>query len=175
MKKKLKKNKGIVFWITGLSGSGKTSLAKKIAKKIGKNYGPCIEISGDEIRSIFKMRKYDKLSRLNYASNYSRLCKKIADKNINVIFSTVSLIKDVRTWNKKNIENYLEIYVKADIKKLIKKNSKKFFKNSKEIVGLSQKPEFPTKQDITIFNNLDMPIYKLSDLLIKKINKILPN
>lgn len=32
----MKKNKGILFWITGLSGSGKTSLAKKIYPTIKK-------------------------------------------------------------------------------------------------------------------------------------------
>ena len=35
MKKKIitNKNKGILFWITGLSGSGKTTISKKIKKK----------------------------------------------------------------------------------------------------------------------------------------------
>ena len=31
------KNKGIVFWITGLSGSGKTQIGKKVKKDIIKN------------------------------------------------------------------------------------------------------------------------------------------
>ena len=53
------KNKGIVFWITGLSGSGKTQIGKKIKKDIIKNYGPTILFSGDDIRNIFdfKFRK----------------------------------------------------------------------------------------------------------------------
>ena len=34
--RKLKNNKGIVFWITGLSGSGKTTIAKKITPEIKK-------------------------------------------------------------------------------------------------------------------------------------------
>ena len=33
---KRKKNNGIVFWITGLSGSGKTRIGKKIKKKYHK-------------------------------------------------------------------------------------------------------------------------------------------
>ena len=52
-KKKLNSSKGILFWITGLSGSGKTSLAKKIKKDISKRYGPTIVISGDNLRKIF--------------------------------------------------------------------------------------------------------------------------
>jgi len=39
---KTKKNKGILFWITSLSGSGKTSLGEKIIKEISKKYGTAI-------------------------------------------------------------------------------------------------------------------------------------
>ena len=49
---RLKKNKGIVFWITGLSGSGKTTIGKKIKTKIIKSYGPTIVFNGDDIRKI---------------------------------------------------------------------------------------------------------------------------
>ena len=48
------KDKGILFWITGLSGSGKTAIAKKIQKKISYLYGPTIEFSGDDFRKIFR-------------------------------------------------------------------------------------------------------------------------
>ena len=50
----ISKKKGILFWITGLSGSGKTAIAKKIQKKISHLYGPTIEISGDDFRKIFE-------------------------------------------------------------------------------------------------------------------------
>ena len=49
------KNKGILFWITSFSGSGKTYLAKKIYKEITKSYGTTLVISGDDIRKIFKL------------------------------------------------------------------------------------------------------------------------
>jgi len=50
-RKKLKN--GYLFWITGLSGSGKTTVAKKIKRDVEKLYGPTVVISGDEIRNIF--------------------------------------------------------------------------------------------------------------------------
>ena len=55
---------GTIFWITGLSGSGKTSIAKKITKYISKKYGPTICISGDELRKTFKLKGYGKKERL---------------------------------------------------------------------------------------------------------------
>ena len=49
----MKKKSGYLFWITGLSGSGKTSLAEKILNFIKKNVGPTIILSGDDLREIF--------------------------------------------------------------------------------------------------------------------------
>ena len=118
---KFKKSEGTLFWITGLSGSGKTTLANKIYNFVKKKYGPTIIISGDDLRKLFKFRKFDRKSRLKYALNYSNICKKIVSQNINVIFATVSLFHEVRLLNKKNINNYIEIYIKSNIDKLIER------------------------------------------------------
>ena len=48
-------DKGILFWITGLSGSGKTSLAKKIFPIIKKKYGPTVHLDGDSLRNILNL------------------------------------------------------------------------------------------------------------------------
>ena len=164
------KKKGILFWITGLSGSGKTTLAKKIFKFITNKYGQTIIVSGDDIRKIFDYEKFDKNSRLKYALSYCKLCKLITEQGTNVLISTVSMYHRIRNWNKKNIKNYLEIYIEADIENLIK-NKKKFFYRTKlkNIVGKNIKAEFPKKPDIIIQNNFDKSISKLKIELIKKI------
>jgi adenylylsulfate kinase len=168
--KKIKKNKGIVFWITGLSGSGKTTIAEKIKKKIISQYGASLTFSGDDLRKLFNYNQFSKEARLTYAMSYGKFCKYISDKNINVIFSTVSLFDEVRRWNRSNINNYIEIYIKSDIKKLMKKRQKFFYKgNHKNIVGKNLKAEFPKKPNITIKNDFTKPLNKLSKELIKKI------
>ena len=48
----------------------------------------------------------------------------------------------IRKYNIKNIENYFEIYIKSDLKKIIKLK-KKNYTIKKNIVGLDLKPEFP--------------------------------
>ncbi len=93
--KKLKKNKGILFWITGLSGSGKTAIAEKVKSNVSKKYGPTITLSGDDLRKIFNYNKFSRKNRLTYALSYSKICKYITDKKINVILSTVSLFHKV--------------------------------------------------------------------------------
>ena len=168
---KINKKKGILFWITGLSGSGKTTIANKIKKDISKKYGPTIILNGDDIRKIFYLKKFDRRYRLKLALSYSKLCKFISDQKINIIFPTVSMFNKVRNYNRKNIKNYFEIYIKTNVKKIIKKKKKKIYYKSKiNIVGLDIKPELPKKPDIIILNNFDKNLKVISKNLIKKIN-----
>ncbi len=165
-----KKNKGILFWVTGLPGSGKTSLAESIYPYIKKKYGTTLLLSGDDLRKIFKFKSFSIKKRLAYALYYSRFCKILTDRKINVILATVSLFNSVRKWNRKNIDNYLEIYVEADIKKLIEQKRKFFYrKKSKNVIGKNLKAEFPKKPDIKIKNNFNKSINKISKEIIKKI------
>ena len=164
------KNKGVLFWITGLSGSGKTTIAKKIKPYIEKKYGPTIIINGDDMRTILKLNKYDKKSRLENGRKFSKLCKLITNQNINVIFSVVGLFHTLHSWNRKNIENYCEIFLKTSIKKIIQKNKKKIYhRYQKNIVGLDIKPEFPKNPEILINNSFKEEVDKIS----KKITKYL--
>ena len=47
------KKEGILFWITGLQGSGKTTISKKLKNKIEQLYGKTLFCDGDILRNIF--------------------------------------------------------------------------------------------------------------------------
>ena len=168
--KKLNKNYGTLFWITGLSGSGKTSIAKKIHTRIIKQFGPTILISGDQIRKIFSLKGYTYTDRLNTVKKYCLLSKLITQNKINVIISVIGMLDILRNWNKKNIKNYIEIYVESSIKDLKVRNKKKLYTNNKEsVVGINVKPEFPKNPDIKIRNNFKNDLKEISDTVYKKI------
>ena len=174
--KKIKKNKGILFWITGLSGSGKTPIAKKITPFIRKKYGPTILISGNEIREIFNLNKYDRKSRLLYGYSFSKFSKFLTDQGINIIFNLIGMHDSVREKNRSCIKNYIEIYIKTDLKKIIRIGKKKIYKNNiKNIVGKDIRPEFPKKPDIIVKNNFSKNISFISMKLLKEINKRISN
>ena len=77
------------------------------------------------------------------------------------------MYKKIRDMNRKNIKNYVEIYIENEN---YKKNPKlkKFKKN---IVGINIKAELPKKPDIKILNNFDIDIKSISRNLIEKIKK----
>ena len=121
----MKKNNGYIFWITGLSGAGKTSLAKLIKKKIEFDYGKTILLNGDDLREIFKFNTYSKNERKKLALSYSRLCLFLSKQGFNVIFTVVGLFHEIHKFNRKFLKNYLEIFIKSDVKKIISMKKKK--------------------------------------------------
>ena len=171
----MKKNKnktGYLILITGLSGSGKTTIAGKILNRIKKKLGPTILINGDDLRKIFKLNKYDQKSRLENGKNFSEFAKFITNQNINLIFTVVGMFDQIRNWNKKNISNYIEIYLKASVSKIKKKRKKKlYFKKHGAIVGIQIKPQFPKKPNYIIKNDFTKSIKEISYSLLKKIIK----
>ena len=167
------KKKGILFWITGLSGSGKTTLGKAIHKDIQRLYGPTIMISGDNIRKIFFLKGHKKIDRLKILKSYCHFAKYVTDQKINIIFAVVGMFNEPRNWNKRNIKNYIEIYIKSNLKKIIKLNKKKIYhkKNVKNIIGIDIIPEFPKKPNITILNSFNKPKEKIAIEIINKVKK----
>lgn len=172
--KKIKKNYGILFWCTGLAGSGKTMLAKSIKSEIVKNYGPTIVISGDEIRKIFNLKGYSYSERLKIVMSYCRLAKFLTNQKINVVFAVIGMMDIPRYWNKKNIKNYVEIFIKTKFKNLKIRNKKRLYSSvNTEVVGKTIKAEFPKKPDIVIYNNFSKTKKELTKDLANKISKLL--
>ena len=167
---KINKKKGILFWVTGLSGSGKTSISKRIHKKIENLFGPTLIVSGDDLRNIFNFKSYSKLSREKLGIQYSNYAKFITDQKINIIFAVVAMRHKIRNHNRKKISNYLEIFIDAKISNIIKSKKKKiYFNDKKNIVGLGIKSEPPKKPHIIIRNDFKKSINTLSLELISKI------
>jgi adenylylsulfate kinase-like enzyme len=165
------KKKKYIFWITGLSGSGKTTIGKAILPQIRKKFGNTILINGDNIREIYDFKKFDKTSRLKLAKSNFDLCFFLVNQGCNIIFTTVGLMHELQNYNRKiGKSKYIEIFIEADIKKIIKKKSKFFYrKKTNNVVGLNIKPEFPKKPDIKIENKFNMPIKEIKEILLKKI------
>jgi len=170
---KLKKNYGIVFWITGISGSGKSTLSKNVYSFIKKKFGPTIILSGDNLRRIFKLNKYDKESRLQNGKKFSRFLKLISANKVNILFSVAGLFHKLHSYNRKNIKNYIEIFINADFKKTESRKQKFFYKKKTiNVWGKDIKPELPKNPHIVIKNNFKKNNKSLSAELINKINNL---
>ena len=93
---KKKASKTYLIWITGVSGSGKSTIAKKIIKPLRKIIGPTALFNGDDLRKIFNLNSFEYPDRKKIAYSYSKLSNFLVNQGINVVFATVSMFDDVR-------------------------------------------------------------------------------
>ena len=116
----------MVIWITGLSGAGKTTLAKELVSQLATENKEPILLDGDQLREIFfdssnqAISAHDRSSRLALALKYSGLARLLSEQGFWVIVATISLFKEVHDWNRKNFKNYYEVFLDTPIEELRK-------------------------------------------------------
>lgn len=150
---------GVVYWITGLAGAGKTTIGKLLYEKIKEEYPNTVFLDGDTLRKVFgDDLGYMKDERRKCAMRYSRLCAMLQEQGLNVICCTISMFDSVREWNRENIQNYIEIYVRVSIDTLKKRDQKGLYsgrteEEQKEVAGIHIEIEEPKSPDLILEND----------------------
>jgi len=159
----------MVIWIMGLSGSGKTTLGKIIKEKM-KNK-KILHIDGDIIRKMYSDNLGHSIKDRNInAERISRLVKFISDQNIDIIVSVLSNFPSWLNWNRNNIKNYFEIYIKTNMDILKKRRPYLYSGKIRNVVGIDIKFNKPKKTDMVIQNSKDLKNLELSaNKIIKKL------
>ena len=100
----------MVVWITGLSGSGKTTVAKYIIKKSIDTHPNMVMLDGDVVREIFNNdlghEQKDRIVQIKRLQNLSLFLEK---QNQIVIVSALYSSPQLLKWNRRNFKNYFEI------------------------------------------------------------------
>lgn len=144
---------GRVYWITGLSGAGKTTVGKLLYNHLLSQKDNVVRLDGDILREVFQNKDYTREGRRALGFQYSRLCNMIAKQGIDVVICTVAMFDDVRAWNRENIENYVEVYLEVSMEELIKRDQKGMYTGKEsDLSGVTQEAELPKNPDLVIKN-----------------------
>lgn len=148
---------GQVYWITGLSGAGKTTIGSSLYYRLKKHSSQTVLLDGDVMKLIFDGRvvDYSPAGRRLRAEKYSQLCKLLADQGLTVICCTIAMYERVRQWNRQNIPNYVEVFMDVDLETLMRTDPKGHYRRQKEaMVGAGDRVELPQNPDLIIHNDL---------------------
>lgn len=140
-----------IIWITGISGTGKTTLAKYYLKYL-KNF---IWIDGDKFRKLFNNDLgYTLKERNKNAERLINFSKFLFDQDNSVIISANLTTKKYKKIIKKKFKNIIHINIDADLNKLKNRDFKSIYKKNKNVVGKDIKIEKNSKFcDYEIINN----------------------
>ncbi|UQZ88948.1 adenylyl-sulfate kinase [Deltaproteobacteria bacterium Smac51] len=104
-------NKGKVIWITGLSATGKTTLAQTLLPMLTS---PAIWYDGHHVRDIIAPvggGGFDRQSRLRDARACSLIYKHAADQGLTVVCSTITMFHEIQQWNRAHLPGYFEVFL----------------------------------------------------------------
>ena len=147
--------KGTVYWITGLSGAGKTTVGSMLFKRLRDEKDNVVLLDGDVVRKAFgNDLGYTREDRHEMAMRYSRICRMLSEQGIDVVCCTISMFDDVRDWNRENIVEYREVYLRVSREVLAQRNQKDLYTSAQdELVGFGVTMDEPKHPDMVLDND----------------------
>ena len=167
-----------VIWMTGLSGSGKSTIAKEVERKLfSKDFNVFI-LDGDNLRmGLNRGLSFSPEDRTENIRRTAEVAKLFTDAGFIVI---VSLISPYRSERKKardiRPEYFREIYVKSSLEECIKRDVKGLYAKAirseiKDFTGISAPYEEPLSPDLTVDTEqeeIEESVLKLESFIIEE-------
>lgn len=168
--------KGKVLWLTGLSGSGKSTIAENLERKLFEaGYFPQV-LDGDNIRSgINKNLGFSVADRTENIRRIAEVARLYANSGVIVLASFISPTRQIRTLAKTIIgaDDFLEIYVNAPLEECERRDVKGLYQKArrgeiKGFTGIDSPYEAPVTPFLEIRTD-QLALEKSVDVLFEKV------
>ena len=154
---------GRVIWVTGLSGAGKTTLCKALYEHLKPVIPELVLLDGDVVREAFGHDLTHKESdRVRQVRRLQGMSNVLARQGISVIVAVLYNNPDLLAWNRDTLPNYFEVYLKASLPMVEKRDNKGLYDAAKagrmpDVVGLDIPWHEPQHPDLVINVDLGEP------------------
>lgn len=176
-RKKLKQHKSILLWFTGLSGSGKSTIANCVEQELHKNSIHTYTLDGDNIRkglnSNLSFSPEDRTENIRRIAETAHL---MMDAGLVVLAAFVSPYRNDRDHIRNIVgdDNMVEIYINTSIEECERRDVKGLYKKArkgeiKNMTGISAPYESPLNPDIQI-NTEEVTVVDATKQIINFIN-----
>ena len=179
-KEALLKQRSVMVWFTGLSGSGKSTIAIALERELHKRGLLCRILDGDNIRSgINNNLGFSAEDRVENIRRIAEVSKLFIDTGVITIAAFISPNNELREMASSIIgkENFLEIYVNTPIEECERRDVKGLYAKArkgeiKDFTGVSapfEAPEHPALSLDTSVLSLEESVNKLLELILPKV------
>jgi len=161
------------IWLTGIPASGKTTISILLRDYLQKKNMPVIILDGDEIRkTVSKDLGFSPQDRKEHNRRVIEIAKLLVKNNFTVIIPLISPYKETRDLARKELPNFIEVYVKASLDTCIKRDPKGLYQKAKNgeiqnLTGLQAPYEEPINPEIIVDTEKNSPEQCLGMITLK--------
>ena len=181
-KEELLKQHSVMIWFTGLSASGKSTIAIALERELHKRGLLCRILDGDNIRSgINNNLGFTEADRIENIRRIAEVSKLFVDTGIITIAAFISPSNDIREMAANIIgkDDFLEVYVSTPIEECERRDVKGLYAKArrgeiKNFTGISAPFEAPAHPALTLDTSalsLEESVNKLLELILPRIQK----
>jgi len=178
-REQLLKQKGVILWFTGLSGSGKSTVANEVAYKLQEMGKLAYILDGDNIRhGLNKDLGFSPEARKENIRRISEVANLFLDAGLITLTAFISPYAKDRNFCRELAGNgrFLEVYTKASLETCEKRDPKGMYKKAragviKDFTGINAPYEEPLNPEIIIDTDKET-VDKSADKVIKKLEEL---
>jgi adenylylsulfate kinase len=158
--KKLEKSDGCTIWMTGLPCSGKTTIAKKLKKKLERDLLRVEHLDGDIVRKLPNWNLgFSKKDRNKNIRRIARISSYLSQKAI-TICSFVSPYKEARQLARDGSNTFIEVYINCPVEVCAERDVKGMYAKAKSgeikgFTGVDDPYEVPENPELACYTNVE--------------------
>jgi adenylyl-sulfate kinase len=163
--------RGFTIWLTGLSGAGKTTISDALEPLLRERGITKIEkLDGDVVRThLSKGLGFSKEDRDTNIRRIGWVAEVLTRNGVCVIASAISPYRDIRDEVRRNVGDFIEVYVKCSIPELTRRDVKGLYEKAlrgeiQNFTGVSDPYEEPLSPEVVVdteTENLDESVAKV--------------
>jgi len=173
-REKLNGHKGACIWFTGLSGSGKSTIANELEIRLNQLGIHTYLLDGDNIRhGLNKNLDFSDEGRKENIRRIGEVAKLFVDAGIIVLTAFISPFREDREDVRKllNKDEFIEVFVDADLETCESRDPKGLYKKArageiKDFTGISSPYEEPNNPEIKIDNGKNSSLPENVEIII---------
>jgi adenylylsulfate kinase len=142
-------------WFTGLSGAGKTTIARRVAERLREMGGPVELLDGDEIRAVFPDAGFSRAARDAHIQRVGHAAALLEKHGVTAVVSLVSPYRDSRDFVRGLCRRFIEVYVSTPIEECERRDVKGLYERARrgdvpQFTGVSDPYEPPAAAELEI-------------------------